>query len=89
VPLTRPPNLTHTHWDIRTRHQILTKEAVPYIERATAMFKDIMTNHANTPWAARAEVELKRGFGVELVPDYDGPRPYIAPGTPIMPVPKM
>ena len=90
VPLKKPPNLTHTNWDIRTRHSIRKPEMVQsYIDRATAMFKAIIENHPSTPWAARAEHELKRGFGVEFIPEYDGPRPSIPPGTPIMPVPKL
>jgi hypothetical protein len=88
APLNRPPNLTHVHWDIRTCHKIRTGDTVkPYIERATAMFQDVIANHPNTPWAARAEFEIKRGFGCELIPDYDGPHP--TPSGPIIPVPKL
>ncbi len=88
APLTRPPNLTHVHWDIRTRQTLREPEKVkPYIDRATEMFKQIMQQHAGTPWAARAEHELKRGFGVELIPDYDGPHP--TPSGQLIPVPKL
>jgi hypothetical protein len=88
APRTRPPNLTHVHWDIRTRQKIITGEKVqPYIDRATAMFKAVIANHPSTPWAARAEWELARGFGVELIPDYDGPHP--RPTGPLIPVPKL
>lgn len=88
APLNRPPNLTHVHWDLRTCHKIRTGDTVkPYIERATAMFQDVIANHPSTPWAARAEFELKRGFGCELIPDYDGPHP--TPSGPIIPVPKL
>ncbi|HZN33167.1 MAG TPA: vWA domain-containing protein [Pirellulaceae bacterium] len=89
APLTRPPNLTHVTWDIRTRHEIITGAKVqPYIERATAMFKKILVDHPGTPWAGRAQYELNRGFGVELIPDYDAPNPYTG-STPLVPVPKM
>jgi hypothetical protein len=50
------------------------------------MFQEVIANHPSTPWAARAEFELKRGFGCELIPDYDGPHP--TPTGPIIPVPK-
>jgi hypothetical protein len=87
-PKFKPPNLTHVHWDIRTRQRTITGEKVqPYIERASEIFKQIMEDHPSTPWAARAEFELRRGFGVELVPDYDGPHP-TPTGTPI-PIPKL
>jgi hypothetical protein len=88
APRTRPPNLTHVQWDIRTRQKIITGEKVqPYIDRATAMFKAVIANHPSTPWAARAEYELQRGFGVELIPDYDGPHPI--PTGPVIPIPKL
>jgi hypothetical protein len=88
APLTRPPNLTHIHWDIRTRQSLREPEKVkPYIDRASVMFKQILQDHAGTPWAARAEHELKRGFGVELIPDYDRPHP--TPSGQLIPVPKL
>jgi hypothetical protein len=90
VPATKPPNLTHTGWDIATRKETITGKVVePYIERATAMFNAVITNHPGTPWAARADYELKRGFGVHLVPEYHGPYPSIPPGTQLKPIPKM
>jgi hypothetical protein len=88
APLHRPPNLTHVHWDIHTRQPLRTGDVVkPYVERASAMFRDVIANHPSTPWAARAEFELQRGFGCELVPDYDGPHP-VPTGT-LIPVPKL
>jgi hypothetical protein len=88
APRTRKPNLVHVHWDITTRQSIRTGDKVqPYIDRATSMFKQIVTEHAGTPWAARAQNELQRGFGIELVPDYEPPdKPYS--GT-LIPIPKM
>lgn len=92
-PKTKPaadsksPGLTHQEWHIRTRAKTITGDKIqPYVERATAQFKEIIENHPGTPWAARADYELKRGFGVELVPWYDIPHPEPT-GTPI-PVPK-
>lgn len=90
VPVMKGKNLTHVRWDITTRKRTITGKVVePYIERATVMFEELISNHAGTPWAARAEHELQRGFGVELVEVYDAPNPYIPPGTPLLPVPKM
>jgi hypothetical protein len=89
VPATKSPNLRHTHWDIRTRQKTLTGDVVqPYIDRASVMFKEVIANHPGTPWAARAEHELKRGFGVEVVPEYEPP--YIdIPKDKLLPIPKM
>jgi hypothetical protein len=92
-PKTRPaadsksPALIHDEWHIRTRAKTITGDKIkPYVERATAQFKAVIDEHPGTPWAARADYELKRGFGVELVPIYDIAHP--APtGTPI-PIPK-
>ncbi len=88
APKTRPPNLLHIDWDITTVQSIRTGEKVqPYIDRATAMFKKIVEEHQGTPWAARAQDELRRGFGIELVPDYDAPdKPYSGA---LIPIPKM
>lgn len=87
-PLTKAPNLTLVDWEIRTRPQLLrAEESQPYIDRATELFQAVLRDHPGTPWAARAELELKRGFGVELIEDYEPP--YIQPsGTPI-PIPKL
>ena len=64
-PKTKSPNLFHDEWHIRTRQPLLTGDKVKsHIARATAMFQEIMTKHAGTPWAAgriRAETRLWRG----------------------------
>jgi hypothetical protein len=88
VPLKKPPNLTLVHWDITTRKETLTGErTASYIEEATRLFQKIQEEHPGTPWAARADWELKRGYGVKLVPDYDPPYPDFQ-GKPI-PIPKL
>lgn len=64
-----------THWDIRTRAELMTGEKTKAVaERATALFKDIVEKHPGTPYAARAEWELRRGFGVELIEAFYDPR---------------
>ena len=90
VPLTKAPNLHLAAWDITTRQKTITGDKIKHhVDRATAMFHAIQEMHAGTPWAARAESELKRGYGVELIEIYHGPPPVIPPGTPIPPVPKL
>lgn len=90
APLKKPPNLTLVDWDITTRHETLTGDKIkPYVERASAMFRDVIKNHAGTPWAARAQWELDRGYGIHLVEDYDGPYRQPPPGEPLIPVPKL
>jgi len=87
APNSKSPSLIHDEWHIRTRQKTITGDKIqPYVERATAQFKELIASHPGTPWAARADYELKRGFGVELVPIYDIPHPQPT-GTPI-PIPK-
>jgi hypothetical protein len=54
------------------------------IARSKAAFEAVIKDHEGTPWAARAEVELKRGFGVELNAHYYNPL-YRAP-VPAQPI---
>ena len=61
------------NWDIHTVRQVRTEEAQPFIDRARSMFAEIKHEHPGSPWAARAQWELDRGFGVDLRPDYDLP----------------
>ena len=90
VPPVKPPNLRHTGWDIATRKEIITGATVqPYIDRATSRFQAVMAEHPGTPWAARAEYELKRGFGVHLLEEYHGPPRQLSTGETPIPVPKM
>jgi hypothetical protein len=86
APPTKGPELVLDTWDIQTRAEVLTKESVPYIDRAKALFQQVIKTYPGTPWAARAEWELARGFGVDVVPDYEPPFPKIT--TPI-PIPKL
>jgi hypothetical protein len=90
VPLKKEPNLTLAHWDIRHRSQTITGEQTkPYIERSKEMFALVMQEHAGTPWAARAQWELKRGFGIELREVYHGPPPPPRPSGPPVKIPKL
>ncbi|MFO0904680.1 MAG: vWA domain-containing protein [Pirellulales bacterium] len=87
VPLTKAPNLTLTHWEIRTRKELLREEVSgPYIQEADELFEAILHDHPGTPWAARAKDERARGYGVELIPVYEPPYP--KPSGPVIPIPK-
>ena len=81
-------------WHIEHRQETITGEqTAAYIERSRQMFQKVIEEHPGTPWAARAELELGRGFGVELMPDYDfrdpRPRKPSKPRPPTIPVPKL
>jgi hypothetical protein len=77
--------LVHDDWHVRGRTQTITGDKIkPYVERSTAMFKQVIQDHPGTPWAARAEAEIRRGFGVELYPEYEPP----LPNTKLTPPPK-
>ena len=84
--LTRPPNLRLVDWNITTNNKVRSDVSKPYIERSTTLFKQVLQSHPGTPWAARARQELARGFGIDLVPDYDPP--YIQVANP-KPLPKL
>jgi hypothetical protein len=58
------------HWDIHTVKQVRTEDAKPYIKRANERFAQIKVEHPGSPWAARATWEQRRGFGVDLRPEY-------------------
>jgi hypothetical protein len=68
---TKSPNLVLVHWDVAGRKETLTKESEPYIERAAKLLREVSEAYPDTPWSARADWELQRGFGIHLVADYD------------------
>jgi hypothetical protein len=63
-------NKVLVQWDIQTVKKVRTEDAKPYIERANEQFAQIQKEHPGSPWAARAEWEIRRGFGVDLRPEY-------------------
>jgi hypothetical protein len=76
VPLRKPPNLTMVHWDVHVQPELIAADkSQPYIDRANELFQLVIDNHPGTPWAARAELEMRRGYGVDLIPDYEPPHP--------------
>jgi len=63
------------YWDIAHRAEILVPDKTREpSEKATKLFKALIAEHPGTPWAARAEWELARGYGVELVEAFYDPR---------------
>lgn len=63
------------HWEANGRRETVSDEITKaYQERATQMFKDVIAMHPGTPYSARAQWELRRGFGVDLQEWYDDPR---------------
>jgi len=90
-PRPAPPNEPKkalSHWAVVTRQETITGETTrPYIQRSKAMFEEVVRYHPGTPWAARAQWEMQRGFGVELAPQFYDPtykppipvKPFVAP----------
>ena len=70
APMKKGDRVLH-NWDIYTNRNVRTDEAKPFIDRARSMFAEVKREHPGSPWAARAQWELDRGFGVDLRPDYD------------------
>ncbi len=91
VPLLMPPNRRLIRWDLRNRLALSAEEVSrPYIDRATELFEKVIELHPGTPWAERAADEIKRGFGLEIVPVYRAPPPPRPPNnTPRIPIPKL
>lgn len=95
VPFEKPKFLRHTSWRIRTTTKTVGGELTDsYIQRSTEMFQQVIRDHPGTPWAARAELELQRGFGFELQEHYTyyGPRAPSKPSStprPKIPIPKL
>ena len=63
-------------WDVRERGKTVA-DAVskPLVDESTKMFKLVIETYLDTPWATRAQYELSRGFGIDLVPIYFNPNP--------------
>jgi len=71
APMRKSPDLVLDHWHLQPRKETLTgKLTEPDIKRAKQLFAQVIKDHPGTPWAARAEKELGRNFGVKLEPRY-------------------
>jgi len=74
-----------TSWKIETATELRAADKTQDdVDRATQRLRQVADDHRGTPWAARAEWELGRGFGVKLTPVYERDRA----ATPGVPVPK-
>jgi hypothetical protein len=76
-PITNPlgPTRKTNYWGLGWRTELLTAEKhQAAMDEATKLFQQIISDHPGTPWAARAQWELNRGFGVELNEGYSDPR---------------
>ncbi len=75
VPMVKPNGARLTDWRVRPRQETLTGDVTSaYILEAESLLQKVIEEHPGTPWAARAQRELDRGFGVELVEHYHLPR---------------
>ncbi len=62
-------------WDVGTVKRLLKPEVTQASrDKADALFKQVQADYSGTPWAARAQEELNRGYGIELHEDFDDPR---------------
>ncbi len=97
VPMTKQANwlgkrqaVTLQHWRLRTRKTTLTDEQTEATRnRANELLAEVSTNHPGTPWDARAKWELRRGYGVDVYPYYEGPYREIPSGEKRIPIPKL
>jgi hypothetical protein len=63
-------------WDLTSRAKTLGGELTqPDINEAAERFRTIMREYDGTPWATRAEYELRRNYGFDLRADYYNPNP--------------
>lgn len=73
-----PPtqNRAHGGWQMRqVAKTVADKQTKPLVEESTALLKQVMLDYPGTPWATRADYEIRRGFGVELDARYYNPNP--------------
>lgn len=68
----RPTNAWDGAYIVRTL--VNDPETKALRDRATELYRQTLKDHVGTPWAARAEFELARGFGIELREDFEDPR---------------
>ncbi|MBL8827670.1 MAG: VWA domain-containing protein [Planctomycetaceae bacterium] len=81
----RPTN----YWGIANTNKTITDEITKEKrELAQQVLQQIIAEHSGTPFATRAEWELKRSFGIDLNEGYLDPR-LRNPGTPRPNVPKL
>jgi hypothetical protein len=70
-PKAQPANEWHSFTVAKTKTDAKTKTNR---ERSLELLKQVIKDHDGTPYAARAQYEIARGFGVELRGHWDDPR---------------
>jgi hypothetical protein len=69
------PSRPTNEWNVGTVKRLLKPEVTQGLrDRADELYRQIVKDHPGTPYAARAEWELRRGYGVELHEGWDDPR---------------
>jgi len=64
TPTTLPGNKRLVAWKVRQSKEVPMDDlAIEMLERSRRLYLRVIKNHPGTPWAARAEWELKRDFG--------------------------
>ncbi len=82
--------VTLIYWNLTTRKQMLTEEITgSTLAKAKELLTQVAKDYPGTPWAARANWEIRRGFGVDVYPYYEGPFDEIPKGQKQIPVPKL
>lgn len=62
-------------WNTTLVKRLLKPEVTQELrDKSDQLFRQVVKDHPGTPWAARAEWELRRNFGIELVEGYQDPR---------------
>ncbi|WP_197442365.1 vWA domain-containing protein [Lignipirellula cremea] len=88
-PMEKPGFLRFEGWRVHGNKELLAPDVTQsYVDRSTEMFNQIIAEHPGSPWAARAEWELSRGFGITVKAggyDYYGPdrNPFTGPKIPV------
>lgn len=73
-----PPTATRVlaEWVVQERGRtVADKITKPFVDDSTQMLKMVVESYLDTPWSTRAQFELSRGFGIELMPRYANPNP--------------
>lgn len=81
-----PTKENSNHWDLATAPELIPAdetleiarvteaELLEVVAQSTAQLQSVVEQHPRTPWAARAEWELSRGFSVRLSEAFHDPR---------------
>lgn len=70
-----------THWRVAFRSKTIAPElpttgeqTSDLVQASSALFQQVMKDHPGTPYAARAQWELGRGYGIEMNEHFEDPR---------------